>query len=265
MPGADFTAYIEFGVPGAANIDVLKSFIPGDELFPPKPNTAWETHHGFGAYNDDTWLEMRTLGKYFGEIKTIENLVAYSQLLQCEGLKFIYEEARRQKPYCSMALNWCYQEPWPSAANNSLINWPNEVKPAYYHVANACRPVLASVRIPKFDWRQGEDFSCELFILNDTYQSLEPARVSVTLLYDHEELTLLTWDFPGAAEFQNVKGPIARVKIPEMKTGLFTVQIKVAGKKGYNSSYVLSYADHKVAKRAPSKDYYSGAIEFKHF
>ena len=62
------------------------------------------------------------------------NLVANGQLLQCEGYKAIYEEARRQKPYCSMALNWCFNEPWPTAANNSIINWPNIPKPAFYAV-----------------------------------------------------------------------------------------------------------------------------------
>ncbi len=259
MARAKNTAYTEYGVPGVANIDVLKSFMPKDELFPPKPNTAWETHHGLGAWQKDSWLELPTLEKYFGKIKTLEDMAAYSQLLQCEGLKFIYEEARRQKPYCSMALNWCYQEPWPSAANNSLINWPNEVKPAYYHVTNACRPVLASVCISKFEWRQGEDFSCELFLLNDTYQSVDPAKITVTLQYDDgKELTLLAWDFPGTSEFQNLKGPTAHAKIPEMKNGLFAIQVKVEGKKDYNSVYILSYAGNSVKKQIPSKAYYNG-------
>jgi len=198
MDGAcENTAYTEFGVPGAANVEVLKSFIPADELFPPKLNTAWESHHAMGAWQKDSWLEMPTLGKYFGKIETLEKLVAYSQLLQCEGLKFIYEEARRQKPYCSMALNWCYQEPWPSAANNSLINWPNEIKPAYYHVAKACRPILASARIPKFEWSTGELFTCDVFMLNDTYSSMGELKIEVFLQYDDQEKLLLTWGLPS--------------------------------------------------------------------
>src|ERR1700759_763578 len=47
MPKAKNTAYTEFGVPGTANLDVLKSFIPADQLFPPKVGTAWESHHAF--------------------------------------------------------------------------------------------------------------------------------------------------------------------------------------------------------------------------
>jgi len=140
-----------------------------------------------------------------------------------------------------MALNWCYQEPWPSAANNSLINWPNEVKPAYHHVANACRPVLASVRIPKFEWQEGEDFSCDLYLLNDTYNKLANETVKVFMLYDGTEKELISWDCPGADEFKNVKGPSAHAKIPPMKTHLFSIQVRVAGKLEYDSSYTVTF------------------------
>ena len=241
MSKADKTAYTEYGVPGVANLDVLKRFIPENELFPPRKNTAWESHHAFGVWGDERWLEWSVLQKYFGEIKSIEALVEYSQLLQCEGLQFIYEEARRQKPFCSMALNWCYQEPWPSAANNSLINWPNDVKPAYHHVANACRPVLASVRIPKFDWKEGEDFSCDLFMLNDTYDRLTNEKVQVVIQYDGMEKELMVWDCPGADGFTNVKGPSVQTKIPPMKNKLFTIQVNVVGKPQYNSTYRLLF------------------------
>ncbi|MDR3261954.1 MAG: hypothetical protein LBT78_09005 [Tannerella sp.] len=257
MAEAHKTAYTEFGVPGTANPDVLKRFIPANELFPPKANTAWELHHGFGAWRDGSWLELSTLEKYFGKIQSLETLVKYSQLLQCEGLKFIFEEARRQKPFCSMALNWCYQEPWPSAANNNLINWPNEIKPAYYHVAEACRPVLASLRVPKFEWREGEDFTCDLFMLNDTYDSLGKARITVTLQYDGKTETLLTWDFPGAEGFKNAQGPTAHLRIPHMQSNLFTLQVRVEGKSEYDSAYLLVFSGKDVQKTIPPDAYYS--------
>ena len=242
MAKARNTAYTEYGVPGLSNLNVLKSFIPDNELFPPKRNTAWELHHAYGVWGAERWLEMPTLQKYFGEIQSLEELIKYSQLMQGEGLKFIYEEARRQKPFCSMALNWCYQEPWPSAANNSLINWPNEIKPAYYQVANACRPVLASVRIPKFDWKEGEDFSCDLFLLNDTYDKVAAEKITVVIQYDATEKELTSWDCPGADGFKNCKGPTVQTKIPQMKSNLFSIQVRVAGKPQYDSTYTLQYS-----------------------
>ncbi|MDR1170875.1 MAG: hypothetical protein LBL24_00315 [Bacteroidales bacterium] len=256
MASAKRTAYTEFGVPGTANIDVLKSFIPANDLFPPKRNTAWEIHHGMGMWREDSWLELPTFEKYFGKPQSLEELVQYSQLLQSEGLKFIYEEARRQKPYCSMALNWCYQEPWPSAANNNLISWPNVVKPAYYHVAAACRPVLASIRVPKFEWREGEDFTCDLFLLNDSYDKIGKAKITVTLQYDETETELMTWECPGTEAFRNIQGPTAHIRIPRMKSNLFTIAVKVEGRSEYNSAYVLLYAGKDVQKRFPPKEYY---------
>jgi beta-mannosidase len=258
MAKAQNTSYTEYGVPGTANIDVLKSFIPENELFPPKKNSAWELHHAFGVWGEDRWIEMPVLQKYFGEIQSLDELVKCSQLLQCEGLKFIYEEARRQKPFCSMALNWCYQEPWPSAANNNLINWPNEIKPAYHHVANACRPVMASVRIPKFEWQEGENFSCDIFMLNDTYDNLTKEKLTVVMQYDGKEKELISWDCPGTEGFMNIQGPMVKTKIPQMKTNLFSIQIRVAGKPQYNSTYLLLFSGAKIQKIFPTKDYYKG-------
>jgi beta-mannosidase len=37
---AECTAYTEFGCPGPSPVEILKTFIPADELFPPRPGTA---------------------------------------------------------------------------------------------------------------------------------------------------------------------------------------------------------------------------------
>ncbi|WP_205943665.1 glycoside hydrolase family 2 protein [Pedobacter cryophilus] len=243
---SDNTAYTEFGIPSVANLDVLKQFIPSNELFPPKKGTSWETHHAFGAWGENRWLELPFLEDYFGKISSLENLVIYSQLTQSEGLKFIYEEARRQKPYCSMALSWCFQEPWPTAANNSLVNWPNAVKPAYYQVANACRPVLASISAPKFLWIEGEEFSCELYLLNDTYDTLKSGTIKVSLLYDDKKVDFASWDFKEPKQFENTKGPKATIKLPVMKNGLFIIKAEVVGMPQYNSTYTFLYKGTSV-------------------
>lgn len=259
MARADKTAYTEFGVPGASGVDVLKSFIPGDELFPPKPGTVWEIHHGWRQWREESHLEISTVEKYFGVPASLEELVKYSQMMQCEGLKFTFEEARRQKPYCSMALNWCYQEPWPSAANNSLINWPSIIKPAYHHVANACRPVLASVRIPKFEWTAGEDFTCDLFLLNDTYQQTEPVSVTVTLQYDGKEDKMIQWDCPGTEPFRNAQGPTVHFRLPRMNSNLFTIRVRAVGRPEYDSVYQLVYkGSGPINKVYPSEEYFTG-------
>ena len=156
MKRSRMTGYTEFGMPGPSDLSTIKKCIPEEELFPPREGTAWEVHHAFNAWSKDTWLCTQTLEHYFGEAKALDELIRNGQLLQGEGIKFMYEEARRQKPYCSMALHWCFNEPWPTAANNSIINWPDSPKPAYYSAAASCRPVLASAAFEKFVWEENE-------------------------------------------------------------------------------------------------------------
>ncbi|TAG53636.1 MAG: hypothetical protein EAZ27_10440 [Cytophagales bacterium] len=262
MPKKKFTAYTEFGVPSVANIEVLKAMMPSSELFPPKRGTGWETHHAFGVWGANRWLELPFLTEYFGEIKSLEDLVAYSQLSQCEGYKCIFEESRRQKPFCAMSVNWCYQEPWPCAANNSLINWPSAPKAAYYHVGKACRPVLASARIPKWRWDEGETFSAELFMLNDIHEKVPGAKVTAKIVYDdNKTLKLLDWEFAGCNEYENAAGPTARMVLPKMKNNLFKLVVEVAGKPEYTSEYTCIYRGNDVLNAKPKIKYLNGVVE----
>ena len=107
MNAASNSAYTEFGIPSPSPVELLQLILPPDELWPPAPGTSWESHHAYNAWEGDTWLMKDMIDDYFGESRNLAELVANGQMLQCEGYKAIYEESRRQKPYCSMALNWC--------------------------------------------------------------------------------------------------------------------------------------------------------------
>ena len=88
--------------------------------------------------------------------------------LQCVGYQLSFEEMRRQWPHCSAALNWCCNEPWNTAANCSIIAYPNTPKPAYEFIRSALRPALFSARIPHFVWKAGERFTAGIRLLNDS-------------------------------------------------------------------------------------------------
>ncbi len=244
MPKAHNTAYTEFGCPGPSSVSILKRIIPEDELFPPLPGTAWESHHAFNAWESkkNSWLLPEIIEFYYGPTESLDQLVERGQLLQSEGYKCIYEEARRQKPYCSMALNWCFNEPWPTAANNSLINYPAEAKLAYYAVKNSCRPVLSSARISKFSWQNGEIFNPELWLLNDSPESVPAGKLEAYLQFGDDKIYLLGWDFPELEPNKNLTGPIVRIKLPG-KEGIEEMKLilKVINRPEYNSSYTLKY------------------------
>lgn len=245
MPQAQNTAYTEFGCAGLSCVDTLKSIIPEEELFPPRPSTAWETHHAFKAWTETAWLSPETIEYYFGVSRSLEELVERGQLLQSEGYKCIFEEARRQKPVCSMALNWCYNEPWPTAVNNSLVEWPAKPKPAYYAVKNSCRPVLASARIAKFKWEEGDVFNPELWILNDLQESVAGSKIEAYLRINDEEIFLLGWEYAELSANMNLAGPIIRYVLPNFATDRITLVLKVPDYPEMNSEYTLLYKGRK--------------------
>jgi beta-mannosidase len=249
MSRANNTAYTEFGMPAPSSLEVLKTIIPENELWPPKPGTSWESHHAFKAWIGNTWLMPDMLSDYFGEAKNLEELIANGQLVQCEGYKCIYEEARRQKPYCSMALNWCFNEPWPTAANNSLVNWPNKPKPGFYAVKNACRPFMASAQIKKFKYVEGEEFAADIWILNDLPQQAAGGKISVKLVTDSAEIKLLDWEFGIPEVNTNLSGPSVRCHLPAWETDCFKLILEVEGHSEYNSEYTFLYSPTTVKKK----------------
>ena len=244
---AKCSAYTEFGCPGPASVATLKKIIPEAELFPPRLGTSWVSHHAFGAWGADagSWLMLHQIEDYFGACKSIEDVVNGGQLLQGEGYKCIFEEARRQKPTASMALNWCFNEPWPTAANNSLISWPAEPKRGYAQVAKACRPVLASARIPKFRWKEGESFTPELWLLNDSPQRVAAGRVDVSLVNGAEKIPLLSWDFPALEPNVNLAGPVIRFALPPLPSTIMKLVLSVPGRAELDSEYTLVFVPLK--------------------
>ncbi|HML46942.1 MAG TPA: glycoside hydrolase family 2 TIM barrel-domain containing protein, partial [Clostridia bacterium] len=143
------TAYTEFGCPGASPADYIRSFMSPEDYENPREGSVWEDHHAFKAWQEDTWFRQQEVAYYFGALEGTDAKVAATERIQSICYQLMFEEMRRQWPQCSMALNWCYNEPWPCAANNSLINWPCKPKPAYYAVQAALRPQSVTARLPR--------------------------------------------------------------------------------------------------------------------
>ena len=247
---AHATAYTEFGVPSIPSPEYLKTFIPEEELYPPREGTSWETHHAFGAWHEDTWLCLSVIEKYFGKQNSLEEIYEKSTWLQCEGYKAIFEEARRQKPYCSMAINWCYNEPWKTAANNSLISYPALPKPAYYTVANSLRNVLPSARLDRFSYADGDLFSAELWLLNDSNETVRDT-VHVSVEIGGERVNLMDWITPESSIGANVQGHTVKYLLPKINgINHFTLILESDhyGKSEYKLCYHLT-PEKKSAKK----------------
>jgi beta-mannosidase len=239
------TAHIEFGVPGPASADRLREIIPENDIWPVRRNGSWVAHHAFGAWpasDSNGWLYPEVAEHYFGPSGSLEQLVARLQLLQAEGYKAIYEEGRRKKPACSALTCWVFNEPWPTAANNSLVSWPNDPKPAYHAVAAANRPTMASARIPRFDWKRGGQFTADLFLLHDGPHPAPSCEIRAFLDSGTHCVEIARWTCPGAAANTHVVGPGARGIVPSGTGQTFNLMIEVDDYPQWNSTYTLAYA-----------------------
>jgi len=245
-PQASRSAYCEFGVPATPSAAALHQFLPPAELFPPRRGTSWQTHFAFNAWDGDpdSWLMPTIIEKYLGTPTDLDDLVRKSQLLQCVGYQAIFEEVRRQKPRAAIAMNWCLNEPWPCAANNSLVAWPAEPKPALAAVAASLRPVLASARLPRFDWEPGASFMAELFLLNDAPRAIGPLEV-VVHLHAGSSTRLGAWTCPGSAAGTNCAGPVMRGVVPPCTGETFELIVEVIGQPELSSRYTLAFSRTK--------------------
>ena len=241
MQNSYHTAYTEFGAPAIANMDCLELAASKDKLFPLVPNDVTIAHHAFKAWcQEDTWCGVNTIEHYFGESESLEQLVDRGQYLQGVAYRFIFEESRRQKPHCSMAVNWCFNEPWPCIANNSLVCYPNSIKPAFYQVADACRSVLASARYRKLKHKANEVLEFDLFILNDGVENIKGGTVNVSVqIGDEESAHIIDWNFPDFEANKNYEGPTLRYTLPDIP-GAETLKIVLSCGE-YSSEYVLLY------------------------
>ena len=240
-------AYTEFGVPSISSVENLKKIIPEDELFPLRPTDSWVAHHGFKAWGWESHVCPDVLERYFGEFQSIEEAVEDSAWLQCEGYRGIFEEARRQWPHCSMVINWCYDEPWITAANCSLIEYPTRPKPAYEYVRLALRPTLFSARISKFTWKAGETFSADLWLLNDRPEAVSGC-VRATLTVGEERIDLIEWNAKADAN-RNTEGPTVRAVLPNVAADRLVLTL--SAEDGTDSTYVFQYVPKKDKIQKP--------------
>jgi len=240
MPKRENTAYTEFGMPSPSDVDILEKIIPAAELFPPKPTESWLAHHAFAAWTEHTWLSPEILARYFGASPDLASIVERGQWLQAEGYRCIYETARRQKPYCTMALNWCFNEPWPAAANNSIIQYPDRPKPCLDTISAACRPTLASVAFQQFVIVPGTSLAIDLWILNDAYVDYKAVSVKVSLEWDGKVLDMGTWETRDIVAAQNQQGPTFRIDLPDStQREDALVKVQVEGYPEWDSTYRL--------------------------
>ncbi len=231
------TAYSEFGVPSLASIELFKSVFDEETLHNPdsSADSPWSVHNGFRAWGLNRWCCFDVLDDIFGKQDCLESYIEKSNILQCEGYKCIFEEARKQKPHCSMAINWDYNEPWKNIAGNNLLEYPCNKKNSYYAVKQALRDVMPSIRQEHFSYKPGDKFEAELWILNDSPYPFEGDTVNVYFTVDGEKKHIFTWTTGKGEAAKNIRGHKVYIDIPFAKTQMMTLTLEAkCGVSEYN-------------------------------
>ena len=235
---SDYTAYTEFGCPGPAAKETIKRFMSEEEYQNCAAGTVWESHHAFGSWStEDSWLRISEAEYYFGGHSGTDDLLEKCEIIQAINYKSMFEEMRKQWPRCSMALNWCLNEAWPAAANNSVISWPAIPKKAYYAVKEALRPQMLSLRVDRHRWRSGEEFTAEIWVLNEKPEVLPGTEIRVYLEISGQREFLLLWTFENVMSQTNLRGPGLRKVLPETSDPFFFLILEAPNDEKLNSRY----------------------------
>lgn len=237
-----YTAYTEFACPSLHSLEQIKKVIPEENLKEIKRDNVWPLHNAYGGWGVPLFMDDDVRRKYRLFPETLEETVKATQWLQKEGLKLLYEEMRRQEPYCSMALNWCFNEPWRNVAGFSLLEYPATPKPAYFSVKDALRPVMASAFPKRFSWKSGEMFTPELWYLNHSNEAVSDT-IRAYLVIDGQETFLLEWQVRDLAPKSNRRGPTLCAYLPACDVDTFTLRLD--SEKGNGSTYSLRYISSK--------------------
>ena len=137
-----------------------------------------------------------------------------------------------------MAINWCYNEPWKTAAGNNLIAYPAKPRACYSYVRSAMRPTLFSARISKINWKAGETFEAEIWLLNDKPEAAS-GKVTVTATVGESEFNLLEWSASANAN-SNTRGATVRFVLPNVADA-DRITLRLASETDMESVYELLY------------------------
>lgn len=234
-------AYTEFGCCGGATPEYIKKYIMSEQnyLNCSEDNPVWVSHHAFDAWTKSSWLRIPEIIYYFGGYSSVDDLMEKSLTIQSVCYKSMFEEMRKQAPHCSMAINWDFNEPWPCAAGNSLVNWPAEPKPALESVKAALRPQLASIRTGRNRYFAGETINGEIWLLNDSDKNIAPTQITVYIELDGTKTEISTLSTHELTPRSNSVIGSFSYKLPNSKKSTFRILLEVKDAHELDSEYTL--------------------------
>ncbi len=242
------TAYTEFGCNGGATKEYILKYIMDKDNYNDcnAENEIWRAHHAFRAWSPSAWLGKPEVEYFFGGYKDTDDLLDKTLYLQAMCYSSMFEEMRRQAPVCSMAINWDFNEPWPCAGGNSLVNWPAEPKSALDSVRSSLRPTLLSLDIPHNRYLTGETLVGSVWVLNDSAEQAEACEVEVYLHNGGQKTKVANISTSSVAARENGKFAEFEISIGVGIDEQFSVSLECGAHPEWNSTYSLVHKKDKT-------------------
>jgi hypothetical protein len=108
-------------------------------------------------------------------------------------------------------------------------------------VKKALRPTLFSAKIPRFDFKEGEVFEAELWLLNDAPTPVS-GKVRVEARVGDTVISLLDWS-AATEPCMNMRGPTVRFVLPHAESDRVILTLSADGE--LSSEYVFRYYPKK--------------------
>ena len=151
----------ELGAEGITNAEAVAAVLPdpADRTVDALGNPRWR-HLSAWWVRDELWRET------FGPVADFDLLIAATQFLQGEAVRYGLESNRRRAWRNSGSLPWQFNEPYPMLGSTAAIDYYGRPKELYWAIEEAYRPLAVSARYETLAWGSRERFEAELWVVN---------------------------------------------------------------------------------------------------
>ena len=232
---SDSLLHSEFGVDGFTNYGAAVKFLSEENLKPSnvEENLVWR-HHG------EWWDTTKRDKELFGKCDDLKTMIACSQYVQAEGLRYAVEANRRRAFQNSGSIIWQLNEPWPNIFCTCLMDYYGEPKTAYWWVKRAYAPLAVSLRYDRLIYEPGSVFAGEVWVSDNCceYNGNVSLKVMDMLGNVHHEKSYAT-DLRAKHSAKACDVEFAAEGFPY---GIFVVELSIDGRKNETpNQYMFSY------------------------
>ncbi|MBQ4573744.1 MAG: hypothetical protein IJA85_00970 [Clostridia bacterium] len=215
--------YSEIGTPACARPEMLREYCTAGDVWPPDFTNPYWTDRG--AW----WILYKEQCALFGDFegfgdKMLDKYAAAFRFIQAESLRSTVTSVRRCGKKKSGTIIWMGNEPFPNAANTSLLEMDGYTKPGYYAVKRGYSNITAGLRYETPYLKDEHSTSAELFICSDNDASFGEIKLTV---YD-EKCEVISQKLWKDVEASGVL-ELGRVDI-EVKDSLSLVRLELDGR-----------------------------------